>query len=88
MKVKELIEKLKELPPEAKVFHLWDGRPRTQINVVYEAKNGNVVTSDYDMVCYPSSARPKDAPNSDEDEFWETEKNPNGYTDDGWGWDD
>lgn len=74
MTVKNLIEKLKELPQEATVFHLWDGEPRTTINVVYEAKNGNVITADYDEVCYSSSARPKDAPNKEESKFWTTEK--------------
>ena len=78
MKVKELIEKLKELPQDARVFHLWDGEPRTAINVVYETKNGAVMTADFSQVCYLSSARPKDAPNRDEEEYWETKKDPRG----------
>jgi len=76
MKVKELIEKLKELPQEARVFHLWDGEPRTAINVVYESLNGSVITSDYEQVCYSSTARPKTAPSRDDDMFWYTEKKP------------
>ncbi len=80
MTVKDLIEKLKELPQDAKVFHLWDGEPRTSINVVYETKNGAVMTADYEQVCYSSSARPKDAPNREENRYWQTEKDPRGYT--------
>lgn len=80
MTVGELIERLKKLPQEARVFHLWDGEPRTAINVVYESKNGAVITSDYDQVCYSSSARPKDAPNSEDDRYWKTKSNPRGYT--------
>ena len=80
MTVKDLIEKLKELPQDAKVFHLWDGKPRTSINVVYETKSGAVMTAGYEQVCYSSSARPKDAPNSEEVRYWQTEKAPRGYT--------
>lgn len=80
MIVKDLIEKLKELPQDARVFHLWDGEPRTAINVVYETKNGEVMTADYGQVCYSSSARPKDAPNSEEYRYWETQKDPKGYS--------
>ena len=82
MTVKQLIEKLKELPQDARVFHLCDGEPRTAINVVYETKNGTVMTADYEQVCYSSSARPKDAPNSEESRYWETEKSPKGYNED------
>lgn len=82
MTVKELIKALEKLPKEARVFHLQDGEPRTAINVVYESKNGKVVTSDYGEVCYSSSARPKDAPTSEEDKYWETEKDPKGYNED------
>ncbi|MBE7649145.1 hypothetical protein [Tenacibaculum finnmarkense] len=80
MTVKDLIEKLKELPQDARVFHLWDGEPRTAINVVYETKNGAVMTADYEQVCYSSSARPKEAPDSEKNSCWETEKKPQGYT--------
>ena len=85
MTARELIEELKKLPQDARVFHLWDGEPRTAINVVYESKSGNSVTADYEHMCYSSSARPKDAPTSEEDNFWKTKEDPKGYnTDDEW----
>ena len=80
MIVKDLIEKLKELPQDARVFQLWDGEPRTAIIVVYETKNGEVMTADYRQGCYSSSARPKDAPNKEKDRYWETQKDPKGYS--------
>lgn len=80
MTVKHLIIELQKMPQDARVFHLWDGEPRTAINVVYETKNGRVMTSDYEMVCYSTDARPKDAPTSEENIYWETPKNPKGYT--------
>ena len=69
MKVKELIEALKKMPQDASVTHLWDGEPRTAIQIVYLARGGFVVTSDYDMVCYSAESRPEDAP-----------ENPNWHT--------
>ena len=80
MTVKELIIELKKMPQEARVFHIWDGEPRTAINVVYKAKNKSVITSDYEMVCYSTNARPEEAPTSQENPYWETPKNPKGYT--------
>lgn len=81
MTVKELIIELQKMPQDARVFHLWDGEPRTAINVVYETKNGKVMTSDFEMVCYSTDARPKEAPTSEDDRYWSTPKNPKGYTD-------
>ena len=81
MTVKELIIELHKMPQDARVFHLWDGEPRTAINVVYETKNGMVMTSDYEQVCYSTDARPKEAPTSEENRYWKTPKNPKGYTD-------
>lgn len=81
MTVKELIEALSKMPQDARVFHLWDGEPRTAINVVYETKNGKVMTADYRMVCYSTDARPKDAPTSEENRYWKTNENPKGYSD-------
>lgn len=80
MTVEELIIQLKKMPPKARVFHLWDGEPRTAINVVYETKNGCVMTADYEMVCYSTNARPKDAPTTEQDRYWKTKSDPNGYT--------
>lgn len=80
MKVSELIEKLKSMPQDAEVYHLWDGRLRTTINVVYESNGGDVVTADHSEVCYDSKDRPKGAPTEDEDPYWETESDPNNLT--------
>lgn len=78
MKVSELIKELQKMPQDARVFHLWDGEPRTAINIVYEDKIGNVITSDYGQVCYSTNPRPKHAPTSEENRYWETPKNPKG----------
>ena len=85
MKVRELIESLEKLPQDARVFHLWDGEPRTAINVVYEAKNGRVITADYKQACYSLSARPKDSLISEDSLYW-TEDEPKEYNgeDDCW----
>ncbi len=46
MKVKQLIKELKKMPQNAKVYHIWDGEPRTEINHVYFSKSGKVMTLD------------------------------------------
>lgn len=79
MEVRKLIEELKKMPQNAQVRHLWDGSTRTTVEVVYLAKNGVVVTSDYDMVCYDEEERPIDAPTVAEDKYWHTPVNPNPY---------
>jgi hypothetical protein len=79
MTVKELIAELNKMPQDMKVFHLWDGEPRTAINLVWEARGGFVMTSDFGESCYSDKARPKDAPTEEEDRYWETIKNPLGY---------
>lgn len=76
MKVKELIKELETMPQDAEVWHLWDGEARTEINVVWLARDGNVITADYDYVCYPTETRPIDAPTEYEEEFWRTKQNP------------
>lgn len=72
MQVKELIEKLKTMPQDAEVKHLWDGDPRTTINFVWLSKGGVVITADYDEVCYSGINRPRGAPSSGEDLYWST----------------
>jgi len=72
MKVKDLIIELQKMPQEAKVFHLWDGEPRTEINIVYKSKDGNVVTADFSEDCYSTSSRPEDAPSYEEQRHWQT----------------
>lgn len=72
MKVSALIEALKLMPPDAEVFHLWDGEPRTEIEHVYLARSGIVITADHDMVCYSGENRPEDAPTYYENAYWKT----------------
>jgi hypothetical protein len=71
MKVKELIERLKLMPPNADVWHLWDGEVRTEIERVWLARSGDVITSDVGMICYSSETRPVISPKSDEDPYWQ-----------------
>lgn len=72
MKVKTLIEKLKELPQNADVYHIWDGEPRTKISVVYLSKGGDVMTSSINQVVYSNHARPVNAPTEKEEQYWRT----------------
>lgn len=76
MTVKELIEKLGMMPATADVVHLWDGEPRTSIELVWLSRNGQVVTSDYGMVCYSEGSLPVDAPTKAEDKYWSTPRDP------------
>ena len=75
MTVKELIMQLQKMPQGAKVFHLWDGEPRTEIKVVYEAKNGMIITADYEMICYDSEVEPIGTDSGDY--CWYTPSEPN-----------
>lgn len=74
MKVNELITILLAMPQNAEIFHSWDGEARTGINVIWLARNGTVVTSDYGMHCYSTASRPLSAPTSYEEQYW---KSPN-----------
>ena len=78
MTVSELIKELKKMPWDARVFHLWDGAPRTAINLVYESKEGKVVTADYNQYAW-YEGRPKDAPSKEEQEYWKTPEPPEDY---------
>lgn len=77
MTVKELIAELQKMPQDAQVEHLWDGEPRTGINIVYESKDGRVITSDYNQDCYSTEGRPKDAPTREQQQYWHTPEDPN-----------
>lgn len=70
MKVKDLIKELKKMPQNAKVMHLWDGKARTEIEMVYLARSGKVITTDEDMVCYDDEDRPMNAPFSQKDPYY------------------
>jgi len=73
MKVSELIEQLQKLPPDAEVWHLWDGTLRTEINYVWLARNGQVGTADWDQACYDKDERPE---NAAADPRWRTPGGP------------
>lgn len=75
MKVQELIDVLKEMPPDADVTQLWDGELRTNVELIWLAKNNNVVVADFGEVCYSDSARPVSAPSKKECKYWSTPKN-------------
>lgn len=78
MKVSRLIELLQTMPPEAEVFHLWDGELRTAINHVWLTRGGDVATADNDEVCYTTESRPVDAPTSEQDPYWHSPKKSRG----------
>lgn len=60
MTVKQLIKELEKMPPDAHVFHIWDGEPRTEINFVWLCKVGQVMTADYSEDCTIEEALPVD----------------------------
>jgi len=72
MNVSQLIAELQKMPQDASVTHLWDGAPRTDIQLVWLSKGGYVVTSDFDMSCYADEGRPVGAPSEKELGTWET----------------
>jgi hypothetical protein len=76
MNVAQLIERLKEMPQDAPVCHLWDGALRTSIEHVWLARGGSVATADFEQVCYDTEDRPEDAPTSEQDRYWESPPNP------------
>jgi len=57
MTVKELIECLEQMPSEKKVFHIWDGEPRSEIQFIWETESG-IMTADSDEIVYTESFRP------------------------------
>lgn len=62
--------KIGGMPPDAEVFHLWDGELRTGIELVWLTRGGDVATSDFDQVCYSTQSRPSSAPTSEEQPYW------------------
>ena len=72
MNVRQLIEELGKMPPSAEVLHLWDGVARTNIEHVWLARTGIVVTADFDEVSYMEGDRPKSVPEGLA--YWRTPK--------------
>jgi hypothetical protein len=76
MNVRDLMRVLAIMPEDAKVFHLWDGEARTEIEHVWLSRGGTVVTADFDMVSYSNEDRPTDAPTEEHDPYWRTPEAP------------
>lgn len=74
MTVNQLRHLLEDLPQDAIVTHLWDGEARTEIQLVWLARDGSVVTSDYYEACYSDGTRPLGAPTAKEDLYWRTKE--------------
>jgi hypothetical protein len=70
--VKQLIERLREMPEDAPVLHVWDGVARTEVEHVWLAASGEVVTADNNQVVYDTRDRPADAPTSEQNRYWYT----------------
>ena len=61
------------MPMDAEVVHLLNGGARTEINLLWVSRNGEVVTSDYGQVCYEDCDRPKDSPTKTQDKYWSSD---------------
>mgnify|MGYP000700415745 CR=1 FL=1 len=72
MNVKDLISALQKMPPDAPVWHIWDGAARSQIAHVWLAKSGHVMTIDQQQVVYDDQDRPASAPPSHETRYWQS----------------
>ena len=74
MNVQQLIEKLKQMPPDSKVFMVYDGGARGAIEQVWVARSGGVLLAVNDDVVYSDRDRPFDAPSEYEEKYWSTPK--------------
>jgi hypothetical protein len=52
MTAKQLIEELQKMPPDAEVWHVWDGQPRSTIEYVWLDNEGDIITADEGERCY------------------------------------
>lgn len=77
MDVKSLIQELQKMPQDAEVTHIWDGEPRTHIELVWLTKCGFVATSDYNELVYSDNNRPINAPTERDNKYWRTIQKPN-----------
>lgn len=78
MRVKDLIKALERMPPDAWVFHIWDGEPRTEIVHVWLSRGGDVMTADANQVVYSEKSRPPHAPTERESSYWDSPDAPAG----------
>jgi hypothetical protein len=78
MTAAELMQLLETMPPDARVWHVWDGEARTEVEHVWLARDGTVVTADNNQVLYSTESRSEDAPTSDQEPYWCTPEGKNG----------
>jgi hypothetical protein len=76
MKVSDLIEVLKLMPPTATVGYVYDGHVRGSADLAWLSRGGEVVLSGYNEVLYGNDERPVDAPTEKEDRYWRTPRGP------------
>jgi len=62
MTIKEIIEVLQTMPPNAKMGMLWDGAVRSYVEGIYLSRSGDVVGSPKGQPAYYDEDRPKNAP--------------------------
>ena len=70
MTVKELIDILTTMPPDAPTGCLWDGAVRSRVDGVYLAQSGWVVMGPFGEPAYHDEDRPKGAPTMMEDPYF------------------
>lgn len=70
MTVTELRVLLETMPPEAEVTSIWDGAARSQFDVVYVSRRGDVVLAQRGDTVYYTQDRPKTAPTESENGHW------------------
>lgn len=77
MKVKDVIKFLSTVDQEKEVWHVWDGQPRSKIEAMWVARNGNIISGPLDECVYSEEYRPNSAPFEKEDGHWEPRDNLN-----------
>lgn len=74
MIVSELISHLQKLPQDKNVGYIWDGAARSNAEVVWESKGGDVMICGFGEVVYNDCDRPVDAPNEEDAPYWKSPK--------------
>lgn len=71
MTVAELIKQLRKMPPAAAVRYVWDGEARTDVELIWLARCGDVILhGDNGEPVYTGEDRPITAPTEKEDPYW------------------
>lgn len=58
MKVKDMIAQLLILPPDAKIYNISDGKPRTSPEFIWATKDGRVIMAGSDESVHFAEDRP------------------------------